>query len=155
MIANTEVFLDTNILLYLHDRKDIPKGERIRVWLAALIAHQSVCVNLQVLNEATSALLRKQWFERPEQVFSIIDEFARLGDAPVGWAELGIARLLHARLGYAWWDCLLLASAFELGCTHFLSEDMQDGQLVAISPDRSLTLVDPFAHSPDDILTQH
>ena len=47
-----------------------------------------------------------------------------------------------------WWDCLLLASALELGCTHFLSEDLQDGQVI-----EGLTIVNPFAHTPEEILS--
>jgi len=147
------VFLDTNTLLYLHDRNDGAKAGIVRDWLTALIKQQRACLNLQVLNEATSAMLRKNWFDTPKQVHSIIDGFAELGDTPIGWAEMGRARLLHALLGYAWWDTLLLASALELGCSHFLSEDMQDGQIVSDGT-RSLTIINPFTHSPDQILTQ-
>lgn len=154
-MPGARVFLDTNSLLYLHDRNDIAKGTTIQVWVRTLIAHQLACLNLQVLNEATSAMLRKRWFDRPEQVFSIIDDLAELGNASVGRVEVRIARLLHTRLGYSWWDCLLLASAFSHGCTYFLSEDLQDGQRIAIAPEQRLTIVNPFAHSPDDILTQH
>lgn len=149
-----KAFLDTNTLLYLHDRKDIAKARTVQVWLKTLIAQQLACLNLQVLNEATSAMLRKKWFDRPEQVFSIIDELAELGDTPVGWGEIGIARSLHAHLGYSWWDCLLLASAFTLGCRYFLSEDLQDGQRIAIASGQSLTIVNPFAHRPEYILIQ-
>jgi predicted nucleic acid-binding protein len=119
----------------------------------SLIELQRACLNLQILNEAASAMLRKRWFETPQQVFAIVDSFAELGDAPVGWNEIGLARALHASLGYSWWDCLLLASAFELGCTYFLSEDMQDGQVISDAR-RTLTIVNPFAHSPEHILTQ-
>jgi predicted nucleic acid-binding protein len=58
------------------------------------------------------------------------------------------ARRLHLRYRYSWWDCLLLASAIELGCTHFLSEDLHNGQAI-----EGLTIIDPFAHSPDQILS--
>jgi predicted nucleic acid-binding protein len=57
------------------------------------------------------------------------------------------ARRLVERTGYSWWDCLLLASAIELGCTHFLSEDLQDGRSL-----QGLTILSPFAHSPREIL---
>jgi predicted nucleic acid-binding protein len=147
------VFLDTNTLLYLHDRNEPAKGEIAHRWLLALIRQQRAHVNLQVLNEATSAMIRKRWFDSPKQVYDIVDDFAELGDAPVGWREVGVARTLHAGLGYSWWDCLLLSSAFELGCTHFLSEDLQDGQSVS-DGSRTLTIVNPFAHSPESILTQ-
>lgn len=147
------VFLDTNTLLYLHDRNDAAKARVIRQWFVALIEAQLGCLNLQVLNEAANAMLRKRWFDSPRYVFEVIDGFSRLGDAPVGWTEVGLARLLHVQVRYSWWDCLLLASALELGCTHFLSEDLQDGQIIADGT-RSLTIVNPFAHSPEHILTQ-
>lgn len=149
-----KVFLDTNTLLYLHDRNDSAKGSVVHKWLSALIEHQSACLNLQVLNEATNAMLRKTWFDTPQQVYAIIDGFAELGDATVGWDEVGMARLLHARLSYSWWDCLLLASALTSGCTHFLSEDLHDGQVLTIAPRQSLTIVSPFTHSPEQILNQ-
>ena len=148
------VFLDTNTLLYLHARNDDGKAATDREWMVWLIEHQSACVNLQVLNEATNAMLRKRWFQTPQQVYAIIDRFAELGDASLGWPEIALARALHAGLSYSWWDCLLLASALELGCTYFLSEDLQDGHTI---PDgsHSLTIINPFAHSPGDILTHH
>jgi predicted nucleic acid-binding protein len=98
-------------------------------------------------------MIRKRWFESAQQVYDIIDDFAELGDTPVGWREVGLARTLHVSLGYSWWDCILLASALELGCTHFLSEDLQDGQSISDGT-RGLTIVNPFAHSPELILTQ-
>lgn len=84
---------------------------------------------------------------QPRDVFAIVDEFAEFGDTLVGWTEVGIARRVQATTAYSWWDCLLLASALELGCTHFLSADLQDGHIIA-----GLTIVDPFAHTPEQIL---
>jgi predicted nucleic acid-binding protein len=40
----------------------------------------------------------------------------------------------------------LLASALELGCSHFLSEDLQDGQQIG-----DLTIINPFLHAPKNI----
>jgi predicted nucleic acid-binding protein len=40
----------------------------------------------------------------------------------------------------------LLASALELGCSHFLSEDLQDGQQIG-----DPTIINPFLHAPEDI----
>lgn len=152
-MPGVRVFLDTNTLLYLHDRNDDVKAKVVRAWVDALIEIQGAYLNMQVLNEATNAMLKKKWFETPEQVYAAVDNFAELGDAAIGWGELVEARLLHVRFGYAWWDCLLLASALELGCTHFLSEDLQDGQSIS-DGSRTLTIVNPFAHSPEHILTQ-
>ena len=146
--AGSVIFVDTNVLLYSHDRKSIEKAERAQFWLRELAKHERATINLQVLNELTDVLLRRKWFETPEQVFSISTGFAELGNSPVTLREVAEARRLHLRYHYSWGDCLLLASAIELGCTHFLSEDLQDGQ-----PIDTLTIVDPFAHSPEQILT--
>jgi hypothetical protein len=32
---------------------------------------------------------------------------------------------------------------------------MQDGQQITLPPDQGLTLIDPFAHSPDEIFIHH
>ena len=38
------------------------------------------------------------------------------------------------------------ASAIELGCSHFLSEDLQDGHVIG-----GLTVINPFLHAPDTL----
>ncbi|WP_442582650.1 PIN domain-containing protein [Mesorhizobium sp. ASY16-5R] len=141
------VFIDTNTLLYLHDRDGGEKAETAIHWVRALTARQIARINLQVLNEMTFVMLRKRWFANPEHVFSIVDQLTEIGSSPLSAATCASARHLHLRYRYSWWDCLLLASALELGCTHFLSEDLQDGQSI-----EGLTIIDPFAHSPEQIL---
>lgn len=142
------IFFDTNILLYVHDRGSEEKRNVAKSWLAAATDRQHARINLQVLNELTNVLLRKQWFDSPNTVFSVVETFAVLGDGPLTRDHFVLARMLHLRIRYSWWDCLLLASALELGCRWFLSEDLQDGQTI-----EGLTIVDPFAHSPEQILT--
>jgi predicted nucleic acid-binding protein len=39
-----------------------------------------------------------------------------------------------------------LGSPVELGCSHFLSEDLHDGQQIG-----DLTAVNPFLHDPADV----
>ena len=146
--AGSVIFVDTNVLLYSHDKKNIEKAGKAQFWLKDLAKRRRAAINLQVLNEFTDVLLRRKWFETPEQVFSISAGFAELGNSPLTLREVDEGRRLHLRYRYSWWDCLLLASAIQLGCTHFLSEDLQDGQRID-----TLTIVDPFAHSPLQILT--
>jgi predicted nucleic acid-binding protein len=45
------------------------------------------------------------------------------------------------------WDALLLASANAAGCSHFLSEDLNDGQTYG-----RVVAVNPFRHTPEDVL---
>jgi predicted nucleic acid-binding protein len=112
-----------------------------------------VRLNLQVLNEVTNVVLRKHWFDSPLQVYAIIDELANMGAEALGWGDVEVARLLHATQRYSWWDCLLLASALELGRTHFLSEDLQDGQVIEDGGGKALTILSPFAHSPEQFFS--
>ena len=142
--AGSVIFVDTNVLLYSHDRRNIEKADQAKTWLKALAKRRQATVNLQVLNELTDVLLRRKWFETPEQVFIISAAFAELGNKPLTSGDVAEACRLHLRYRYSWWDCLLLASAIDLGCTHFLSEDLQDGQRI-----ESLTIINPFAHSPE------
>ena len=152
-MPGAEVFIDANVLLYLHDRDSAAKGERALAWLKALTERQLARTNLQVLNEIAHVFLRKRWFATAEEAFSIVDQLSALGDSSLGWSEIEDARRLHVRQGYSWWDCLLLASALELGCTHFLSEDLQDGQIVEDGGGRRLTILSPFAHSPEQFFS--
>ncbi|MBL8576746.1 MAG: PIN domain-containing protein [Mesorhizobium sp.] len=146
-MPDVKFFIDTNVLLYSHDNKNIEKAVTAKLWLRELSKRELAVANLQVLNEFTDVLLRRKWYQTPEQVFAISEEMAELGYDPLTHWEVNEARRLHLRYHYSWWDCLLLASAIELGCTHFLSEDLQDGQVID-----TLTIVDPFAHSPEQIL---
>ncbi len=140
------VFIDTNVLLYTHDRRNPEKANQSKAWLTSLASKGLARVNLQSLNELTHVLLRKKWFDDLNTVYAVVDQFATLGATPVSYKETEAARRIHATTGYSWWDCLLLASALELGCKFFLSEDLRDGQAI-----EGLTIVNPFAHSPEQV----
>jgi len=142
-----KVFIDTNVILYSHDRKNPEKMLRSREWLRQLAALQRAVLNLQVLNEVTNVLLSKKWLSTTEQVFSAVGRFTSMGSSPLSIWEMEEARGLHLKYHYSWLECPLLASALNLGCTHFLSEDLQDQQKI-----EGLTIVSPFAHTPEQIL---
>ncbi len=143
----SKVFIDTNVILYMHDNRNRAKEAAAIEWVRRLAVQDAATVSLQSLNEASNAFLKKRWFSTPDEAFEVVDRLSEFGDTPVGWTEIHIARKLHSSLGYSWWDCLLLACALELGCSHFLSEDLQDGQQIG-----GLMIVNPFLHAPETIL---
>lgn len=147
-----KVFIDSNTLFYIYDHADKAKQEHARAWLLKLAETGGGVTNLQVLNEVTNVFLKRMKNWEPQYAFQMVDDFAPFGVMPISEVEVQQARQIRIRYRYSWWDCLLLASALELGCTHFLSEDLQDGQVVTDSSARSLTIVDPFVHSPEQIL---
>lgn len=142
-----EVFFDANVLLYVHDRSETEKVGIASRWLSELSLYAASRTNLQVLNEVANVLHRKRKDLTNEAIFDIIDDFMFLGSDPLTWNEVAAARQLRTTTRYSWWDCLLLASALELGCSHFLSEDLQDGHQIG-----GLTVINPFLHAPETIL---
>lgn len=140
-------FVDSNVLLYTRDKQPAEKGKLALHWLREIVGRDIACSNLQVLNEVTNVMLRKRQDLSPESIFAEIDELRFLGVSSIDPQLTINARGIRLKTSFSWWDCLLLASAIDLGCTHFLSEDLQDGQKI-----QGLTIVDPFAHSPEQIL---
>jgi predicted nucleic acid-binding protein len=142
-----KVFVDSNVLLYTHDVSLTDKAKTARDWLRHLVEANVACTNLQVLNETTHVMLRKRRDLSTDVIFLAVDELGFLGRSPIDEHHVAFAREIRNATQYSWWNCLLLASALDLGCTHFLSEDLQDGHQIA-----GLTIVDPFAHTPQQIL---
>lgn len=141
------IFVDTNVYFYAHDNREPAKQAACRSWLIAMAQQRLGRTNLQVANEFTEIVLRKRRDIEPETVFRLADDILVWGAAPINADTVRAARYIRTSTAYSWRDCLLLASALELGCTHFLSEDLQDGQTI-----EGLTILSPFAHSPEQIL---
>ncbi|GLS32115.1 Predicted nucleic acid-binding protein, contains PIN domain [Mesorhizobium albiziae] len=140
-------FVDSNVLLYTRDRNLTDKVETALRWLREIVRRDIACTNLQVLNEVTNVMLRKRQDLSAASIFAEVDELSFLGTSSIDLQIVATARTIRLKTSFSWWDCLLLASAVDLGCTHFLSEDLQNGQTI-----QGLTIVDPFAHSPEQIL---
>lgn len=66
------------------------------------------------MNEVTNVLLKRARMPT-EDVFAAIDGFSVFGLSPIDTETCVAARLIRFETGYSWWDCLLLASAMELG----------------------------------------
>jgi predicted nucleic acid-binding protein len=146
------VFIDSTTLLYSHDSSEPNKRDIARRWLEALAMASAGRCNLQVLNEVTNTLIRKSTRFGSEDPFARVEAFSGFGQSELTLSTTLVARNVFVTYRYSWWDCILLASAIELGCTHFLSEDLQDGQQIVAEGRRGLTIVNPFAHSPAQIL---
>jgi predicted nucleic acid-binding protein len=148
-MPGAKLFIDSNVLLYARDRAMAAKAEASNAWLRAAVREGAACANLQVLNEVASVMLRKRQDLATAEVFATVDDLGFLGRTPLTELTVQLGRRVRGETGYSWWDCLLVAAAIELGCTHFLSEDLQDGRTVG-----DVTIVDPFVHHPDEILDQ-
>jgi predicted nucleic acid-binding protein len=120
---SAKVFIDTNVLIYAKDRTSPSKQRAAAAWLTAL-------------GNAGAGVLSRQSLREYYSVTSRIPQHRELARREVAdltaWvpSDGGLDRLEEAwqiqdRYMLGFYDSLLLASALEARCSHFLSEDMQ------------------------------
>jgi predicted nucleic acid-binding protein len=133
MNAN-KIFFDTNTLLYL-----LSTDNNKANWVSKNL-QQSNVISIQVLNEFTSASLRKI-----KLISTELDEFLDLFTSTfnvrsldMGTFETGL--IVSRRYGYQHYDAMIIAAALQAGCERLYSEDMQHQQII----NKRLEIVNPF-----------
>jgi predicted nucleic acid-binding protein len=129
-----KIFFDTNTLLYLLS-SDTKKAD----WVTKNL-QQSNVISVQVLNEFTSASIRKIKISNSE-----LDEFLDLFTSTFNVRSLDIdtfetGLMVSRRYGYQHYDSMIIAAALQAGCEKLYSEDMQHRQVI----DKRLQIVNPF-----------
>ncbi len=129
-----KIFFDTNTLLYLLS-SDNNKAD----WISQNL-QQSNVISVQVLNEFTSASLRKIKISNTE-----LDEFLDLFKSTFSVRAIDVETfdtglMVSRRYGYQHYDAMIIASALQAGCERLYSEDMQHRQII----DKRLQIVNPF-----------
>jgi predicted nucleic acid-binding protein len=143
-------FVDTNVLIYARDQKEGDKRQRAQAWLDRLSAGRNLVTNLQVLNEFARWLLRNERSRSLESLRREIDLLAYYGAEPLTAADVERAWEVREKLGYQWFDCLLIAAATAAQCHYFLSEDMTHEARYG-----GLTVINPFRVDPDAFLKKN
>jgi predicted nucleic acid-binding protein len=123
---NASTTLDTNILVYAFDDRDLFKHRMCKDIVAAAVTERRP-VALQALGEFYVATVRKGILT-PQRAAAEVEQFISDFDTfpPSPSAYLFAAREA-ARGTFSYWDAVLLLSASEAGCDIILSEDMKDG----------------------------
>jgi predicted nucleic acid-binding protein len=129
-----KIFFDTNTLLYLLS-SDNKKAD----WVSQNL-QQSNVISIQVLNEFSSASLRKIKISNSE-----LDEFLDLFKSIFNVRALDMETfdtglMVSRRYGYQHFDAMIIAAALQAGCEKLYSEDMQHRQII----DKRLQIVNPF-----------
>ena len=120
-------FVDTNVLVYAHDRKADRKRMRSSELLKRLAANNSGAVSIQVLTEFYVVATRKLRITS-EEAEEIVQDFGAWTLHRPAHIDLVRSAALHRRYNVNWWDALIMNSALELGCSVLWSEDFSDGQ---------------------------
>jgi predicted nucleic acid-binding protein len=134
-------FVDTNILIYAHDRSAGTKHDRARKLIEHLWNTGEGVLSMQVLQELCINLRRKTG----RKILS--DDIRRIIQDYLSW-EIVIdspESTLHAleieeRYKTSFWDALLLQAAESSGATVLYSEDLAVGQKCG-----GIQVVNPFA----------
>jgi predicted nucleic acid-binding protein len=143
-------FLDTNILLYLHDEAD----ERKRLVSSHLVLELgrrlSFAVSPQVLNEYYKVAISKPGqYDRRSVYRDNVRRFRRACTAPYDADVIETAWGVQEITNYAWWDLMIIASAMKAGCRYLLTEDLMHGHELG-----DLTVVNPFFADLDDLIAK-
>ncbi|MDR2093548.1 MAG: PIN domain-containing protein [Azoarcus sp.] len=138
------VFVDSNILAYARDARDLRKNTLALDWLSCLAKTRTGRLSWQVLIEfyaiathpkklamavaavQADVLSLQHW--RP--VAPSVDLFK------TAWA-------VQNRYNFSWWDSTIVAAAILTNCKILLSEDLQHEQVV----NHTLQIINPFAEN--------
>ena len=134
----SEVFLDTNVLVYAFDTSDREKQARA---LAVLAQHPDATISTQVLLEWFAAVTRKLTPPMPPAAAQKgLESLAKLSVATAD-AEL-VVRAAQTSVEYqlSIWDAMVIEAAAIAGCRVLLSEDLNDAQVI-----RGVRVQNPFA----------
>jgi predicted nucleic acid-binding protein len=138
---SAEVFLDTNVLVYMVDSTDVRKqviAERI---VRDALVTGNACISFQVVQEWLNTVTRKAAvsLSLPRAQATLETVLVPLYAVSASPGLYRRALDLQGRWQYGFYDSLIVAAALEAGCTRLLSEDLQHGQRI-----ESLTIENPF-----------
>lgn len=122
-------FVDTNILIYAHDRSAGLKYERARDLVERLWTSGQGVLSTQVLQELCINLRRK--IARPlpvEEVRRLIQDYLTWEIVVNSPASVLQALEIEVRYGTFFWDALVLQAAESAGAGVVYSEDLAAGQ---------------------------
>ncbi len=134
------VFVDTNILVYMYDRRDPAKRSIARQRVRRGIEEGTLLLSVQVLGEFFTVVTRR--IPNPLSAEEAELELNRFAVMPVVGIDMAMVRrglYTHLRYGITYWDALIVAAAERAGCTRILSEDLNPGQTY-----NGIEIEDPF-----------
>lgn len=120
-------FVDTNILIYAHDRGTGEKHTESEALIQRLNRSSEAAVSTQILAEFYAVATRKI-HRREEEIAAIVADFGAWTVHQLAHSDLMAAMQLHRRYKLSWWDALVLQSAHALGCEIIWTEDLSHGQ---------------------------
>jgi len=134
-------FVDTNILVYAHDRSAGVKHQRAQMLLEQLWDSGQGVLSTQVLQELCINLRRKVSHPLPvDEVSQLVRDYSTW-EVITNTAESVLEALhIEARYKTSFWDALILQAAISSGASVLYSEDLAASQRYG-----SIQVVNPLA----------
>ena len=133
-------FVDTNILVYAHDRSAGPKHTRARSLIEQLWHSGTGVLSTQVLQELCVNLQRKVRPAVPvEEIRLLIQDYLSWEVIVNGPESIVQALGIQARFKISYWDALIIQAAETADAMALYSEDLAAGQKYG-----SVTVINPL-----------
>jgi predicted nucleic acid-binding protein len=141
MADDRVTFVDTNVLVYAHDRSETRKQPIAQALLDVLWRTRSGVLSTQVLQEFYVVTTRK--FDPPMRRGAAREVVALYGEWPIVQVDVALilaASKLEERHAFSFWDALVVEAARRCGATRLLTEDLQAGRRID-----GISIENPFA----------
>jgi predicted nucleic acid-binding protein len=136
-----KVFLDTNILLYAHDRRNPLKQSIAAELIRNALIDSAGVISYQVMHEFFNVALTKVALKMRHEDARLYLEgvLRRFTVVPSSISLVSEAIRIQERFRLSWYDSLIVSAAQYAGCTTLYSEDLQHGQQLGV-----ISVVNPF-----------
>jgi predicted nucleic acid-binding protein len=134
------LFVDTNVFVYARQAREPGKRRQAIDWIDRLWREQTGRTSVQVLSEYYVNVTRKIDPSRdPDDAWDDVKALMSWNPLPTDRVLIEAGREIERRYRTSWWDSLIVAAAQLQGCTLLLTEDLQDGAVLA-----GVTVRNPF-----------
>lgn len=143
-----KVFLDTNIIVYAHDRSSGDKHAVAREIMDYLWESRKGVISVQVMQEFFICVTKKIVKPLLLKNARIILEYLSSWNVVVNDKYITLKAIdLQEKYGFSFWDSLVIQAAVQSQAGVLFSEDLPDGQVV-----KDLKILNPFGKEWRDYL---
>jgi predicted nucleic acid-binding protein len=136
---NAEVFVDTNVLLYMIDEDDASTAKRRRAQQLLLSQRWGWSVQVAAKFFVNATSVKRPFRLAAAHTVALLEAWFAYPILPLTPELVRAAIDVHQRFQVSYWHAAILAAAKQLGCKTVFSEDLNDGQTYD-----GVTVVNPF-----------
>ncbi len=143
-----KIFLDTNIIVYAHDRSSGDKHADAREIMDYLWENRKGVISVQVLQEFFVCVTKKILKPLPIKNARDILDYLSTWDVVANDKHIILKAIdIQERYQFSFWDSLIIQAAIQGQARIVLSEDLPGGQVV-----KDLKILNPFTEEWKDYL---